>query len=553
MSESNKLHTGELKTIFEIIDDIKDFEELDKTLGKIQEQLDGSHNVKMFSNFWTWINTKNEDDQTALTKALIDGNERLAEILAKYTISETYGLKTSDLHIAVNKNFKKVAELLIKNDDSTYRFDEDLNTPLHYALKNQSKELVELLIKNGAVTYFPNISAETPISIAEKMGPEWLQLINTKKQEFEKEREDNIKKQEFEKRTEDNIKKQEFEKEGEDNIKKCIDNLVKKNSKISREKAINLCSTLNGVLTTSDERNIPEKFDNLLNKWFRNNSIVEEILKTIRSDQLCFLHTIEYDKDARYFEIFTHLGKRTKFSKLDPIKYYNDEIKPCNSKLIAIPTGINSYKEKYGHATIVIIDRTGETDENGKQRIIIEHFDSSNFSHFRVKEFEAEIQILIQKMFGNQYSYEFIGQMEICPNNIQGKLRDTEYSGTCSQFQLWYAFKRLLEPDKSRKQVIKEMNDFLKMGVPGIIALIKSFQSLVNIKFSDSRLSRMNDFFFHSNKFIGKVNNRDFSHRYDYGKNDKIFSKKNKVAVSAGGTSKRKTKRLRKSLRKLRR
>lgn len=527
MSESNKLHTEKLKTIFETIDNIHDLEKLDQKLGEIQKQLDGSHDVNMFSKFWRWINKKNEDNKTALTKALIDGDESLAEILAKYTISETHEFETSDLHIAVNKNFKKVAELLIKNDDNIDQFDEDWNTPLHYALKNHSKELVELLVNNGSLTNNLNKMDETEESIAEQMGPEWLQLITGKRK---------------------------FEKRREDNIKKCTDNLVTKNSKISREKAINLCSTMNGVLKTTDEQTIPEKFDKILHKWFRNMSITEEIFKTIRSDQLCFLHHISYSADEKLFFINSHVGRRLipVTPVLDPIKYYNDEIKPCNSKLIAIPINSHYKKEKWAHATIVIIDRTGETDKNGKQRIIIEYFDSSHVTFYILTEFENEIQNLIQKMFGNEYSYEFIGQMETCPDNIQGQLYDTEYRGTCSQFQLWYAFKRLLEPNKSRKQVIYEMNDFLKMGVPGIIALIKSFQSLVNIKFSDSRLI---NYLLFNDKFTGKVNNRDLSKRYDYGKSDKLFSKKNnKVGVSAGGKSKkRKTKRLRKSLRKRRR
>lgn len=317
----------------------------------------------------------------------------------------------------------------------------------------------------------------------------------------------------------DRIEKQ--KREQEENIEKCTDNLVTKNSSITHQNAINLCSILNGILNTQVERDIPEKFDNILHEWFYDNSIIEEIFKTIRSDELCFLHEIYYDLDDSVFRILKHEGRNlykriTSLYKfitryLDPIKYYNNQIKPCNSKLIAIPLGIYSSKEPHGHSTILIIDRTGEKDKDGKERIIIEHFDSSLFSN-KYDDFEGKVQQLITEMFGNDlYTYEFIGQMSVCPYNIQGRLRGTQYSHTCTQFQLWYAFKRLLEPEKPRQQVIDEMDSFLDNGVDGMIELIKTFQSVVKINLFDS----------YDKNFTGTVNDRNFGNSYQTAGNNK--------------------------------
>jgi hypothetical protein len=256
---------------------------------------------------------------------------------------------------------------------------------------------------------------------------------------------------------------------------------------------------VNGILTTPNERNIPEKFDKVLHKWFNDMRLIEEIFKTLRSKNLCFLHDIKYFEESKKFYIFSHRGKViSEMLDLNYNKYYEDEIKNCDSKLIAIPVGIES-KDGGGHAVVLVIDRTGEIDdETGKERIIAEYFDSSTYTYYEVEDFETELLKFINTLFGNKYIYDFIGQMEICPDNIQGRLNDTDYDGTCTQFQIWYAFKRLLEPYKSRETVIKEMYSLLKKGVPAMIKLIKSFQSILVMHLYD----------YGDNKFSGIANGR---------------------------------------------
>jgi ankyrin repeat protein len=573
--EAEKEEAEQPKTIFEAVDKIKDLKTLDEFLGKIQEKLDGSHEVKNYSKFWYWINQLDKDKQTVLYNAIDAGNEPLAEVLAKYTSGGFSTNNKPELNIAAEKNFKKVAqllinngasihskdyrgitpfiyavknkskelvELLLKNGASGYTTDEHGDTVIHIALKNKSKEIVELLMKDRLLKYATNDAGETTQSIAEKMDkenmaanrkPEWLELI-IGKEEFERREKEELQRKEIEqkeqeleelqrkeKKIEQWIKEREQKEQEPDelqrkekkererqeieqwkrereerkskktkykfrksnrqeNIEKCTDNLVSNNTKISLTNAINLCSTVNGILTTPDERNIPEKFDKVLHKWFNDTRLIEEIFKTLRSKNLCFLHEIDYFEASKNFKIYSHLGKvMSRMLDLNYNKYYEDEIKNCDSKLIAIPVGIK-LKDGSGHATTLIIDRTGEIDDDtGKEIIIAEYFDSSTYTYHYVKDFEAELLKFITTLFGDKYTYDFIGQMEICPDNIQGRLNDTDYQGTCTQFQIWYAFKRLLEPYKSRKTVIKEMYSLLKKGVPAMIKLIKSFQSIL--------------------------------------------------------------------------
>jgi ankyrin repeat protein len=585
----------EPKTIFEAIDNMKNLKKLDEILGKIQEKLDGSHDLKKHSKFWHWINQVDKDKQTALYNAIDAGNEPLAEVLAKYT-SGRY--EKPELNIAVEKHFKKVAELLLnngayiqskdyrgitpfiyavknkskemvelllKNGASEYNKDEHGDMVIHIALKNKSKEIVELLMKKSLLKYAKNDAGETPESIAKKMDeeniaanrkPEWLELIIGKEEFERRERERRVKeekeqrKKQYERveREQDEIadreerernerkeqERQEIEQwkmereerehknktnnsfresQTQANIDKCTDNLVTNNTNISLRNAINLCSTMNGVLDTPDERKIPEKFDKVLHKWFLENGILEEIFKMLHSKHLCFIHSILYIEDDKTFNVTVHQGrKERKDLPFDFSEYYENEIKNCKSKLIAIPVNIQSYREIWGHATILIIDRTGEIDhETGKERIIAEYFDSAYITYYEIKGFERELLKFITTLFGDKYTYDFIGQKKTCPNAIQGRLAYTDYEGSCSQFQLWYAFKRLLEPEKSRKTVIEDMNRLLDQGVPGIIKLIKSFQSLLNIRLYD----------YGDNKFSGKVNGRKFvfaPYEFDGGK-----------------------------------
>ena len=272
-----------------------------------------------------------------------------------------------------------------------------------------------------------------------------------------------------------------------ENIALCSENLKAKNPKISHETVTSLCETVNGILKTPDTRDIPENFESHLHKWFRHTAIIEEIYKTINSKDLCFLHEIEYHFEEDMFVIPKHLDRDNEIREnLDFKKYFDDQIKPCESKLMAIELAYKS--PKYAHATMIVIEKHKPGDDR-KQLIEVEHFDSSNIEGERIRK---PIEDLIKSLFvGENFIFKFHHQDEICNINIQGiNFRDEKhnYRGSCSQFSVWYAFKRLLEPHKTRKQVVAEKNNLFegKDSYEVMINLIKTFQTLLSIKTSEN-------------------------------------------------------------------
>ena len=92
-------------------------------------------------------------------------------------------------------------------------------------------------------------------------------------------------------------------------LERCSENLKAKNPKISPETVTSLCETVNGILGSKNKRDIPEKLDSLLHQWFNDDSILEEIYKTINSKDLCFLHEVNYDFEKKIFYLQRHNGR----------------------------------------------------------------------------------------------------------------------------------------------------------------------------------------------------------------------------------------------------
>jgi hypothetical protein len=265
----------------------------------------------------------------------------------------------------------------------------------------------------------------------------------------------------------------------------CSENLKAKNPKISQEAVIGLCETVNGILKTPDKRDIPEKFDLFLHQWFNDFSLLEEIFKTINSKDLCFLHEVYYIPERNNFYLYRHVGRVNK--GLEPIdfeKYYNNQIRECASNLMALNLNY-SWRVGPGHATMVVIEKCKKRNDR-KTLIKVEHFDSSNIQGELIKE---PLENFIKKLFGeDEFDFEFYHQDEVCNFNIQKYLRKSNFKGSCTQFSLWYGLKRLLEPYRTRDEVIDEMNNLLKNNDPEkvMIILIKQFQRVLDIKTEDN-------------------------------------------------------------------
>lgn len=282
----------------------------------------------------------------------------------------------------------------------------------------------------------------------------------------------------------------------------CISNLTEKNRNITPEQATRVCNALNGIFTENPDRteNVPKIFEKILHLWFLDNSIMEEIFHAINSPDLCFLHKIIYSPDLNKFILLSHLGKHIySLSNSEISEYYNidlnfdkyiqTQINGCKSKLLAIPL---SYP---GHSTMLIIEKMdndvwGCFDQcgwfNKPRQIIVDHFDPSYAS----KEYNKEnpVEQLIQNLF-KQYAYQINYFDEVCPD-IQNVLFKSanDYAGSCTQFSMLYAFKRLLEPKKSREQINKEMEEIFgkdpEKRDEAMANLVRTFQSLININFT---------------------------------------------------------------------
>jgi hypothetical protein len=298
-------------------------------------------------------------------------------------------------------------------------------------------------------------------------------------------------------------------------IENCKKNLAAKNPNISMATVKGLCETVNNILETHDERDIPEFFDSRLHEWFNDSSIIEEIFKTINSEDLCFLHRIIYYFGRNKFFLFQHVGRdnRQKLVDLDTKKYYNDQIKGCKSNLMALPLSYFWTKKESPHATMIVIEK-GSVQKDGKQLIEIEHFDSSNIDG---EEIKIQIEELIKSLFDeDSYVFRFHHQDEVCNTNIQGRVfpGKNDYDGSCSQFAIWYAFKRLLEPHKKREQIVREMYAMFEGKTPDLVMmkLIKQFQRLIKIKFTENE-----------DKIEAKANGRNF-----YNISDIFYKEKNR-------------------------
>ncbi len=274
-------------------------------------------------------------------------------------------------------------------------------------------------------------------------------------------------------------------------IAKCSENLKAKNPKISPETVTSLCETLNGILRSPNKRDIPENLDSLLHEWFNDISLLEEIYKAINSKDLCFLHPVGFDFGKKMFFLRKHWGRKGEEGNvsvsIDFEKYYNDQIKGCESNLMAFEMSYRWPDSYIGHSTMVVIEG-GDTRSDGKQLIEVEHFDSSNIDGEIIK---APLENFIKSVFGEEkFYFRFHHQDEVCDFNIQGTFfnETDKFSGSCTQFALWYGFKRLLEPYKSRIRVVAEMKKLLATNTPDevMMILIKQFQSLLSIKTAEN-------------------------------------------------------------------
>ena len=287
------------------------------------------------------------------------------------------------------------------------------------------------------------------------------------------------------------------------NIENCLQNL-----KIKEPEKTKICKSINGI--TDKDVNINEKqsnFNVLIDLIFNNYILTEELLKSVKTKDLCFCNNIycEIDNVNKFkFYIWSHVGKssETKIG-FNSMLYYNNEIKQCDSNIIAIPFSFFFIGDDSSHANMLIIDRTDN------QHIVVEHFEPHGKLYLRneVKQntINNAVENLIIDIFTNSPNgspdIKFLHPEELCQLSkesnkvLQSFTSDSnKWSGSCSFFSLWYAFKRLLEPDKNSRQIYLEINTFLKINKNNIDnfmqEIISTFFSFLNIDLDNFTLKQ---------------------------------------------------------------
>jgi acyl transferase domain-containing protein len=311
---------------------------------------------------------------------------------------------------------------------------------------------------------------------------------------------------------------EELEAEKETLAKVCENNLLQKNENITEEEANRICRILNNLSIVPPNRdNIKQMFEDVLDLWFMDSSILEEIFKKIKSKDLCFLHKISFKVDSAKYFLFTSTGKDNRKSPdLDFQKYFKDEISRCESNLMVIP--FHYYmNENPGHLTMLVIERV-EKGPGEKTIIKVDHFDSSHYSLIINQELKTKqsavdpVKDLVQNLFipSSSYDFEFNGPEDVCID-IQNQVftDESKYQGSCTMFSALYAFKRLLEPEKPKTQIQDEMLAFFNTkdtSEQAMIQLIKTFQSLVQLNFKRKHNGEY-DFMVNDRSFFEKISN----------------------------------------------
>lgn len=275
-----------------------------------------------------------------------------------------------------------------------------------------------------------------------------------------------------------------------------------------------LCNAIIGIDDSAADDSDAD--DNVTQKWkqfthiiFYDNSILKEIYKTIKSNELCFFNEISFKINPetltdetlwKDYYIMKHVGKQTQFSqKFIPDLYYKTNIENCKHQYMAIPISYSEIGAKSAHANMLIIHK----DEN---TIKVEHFephgDYFSYDEEKNEKINKYIDRLVYSLFvRNGYTkedIEIIHPEQLCNlkksthSQLQQLLSGTEFSGTCTIFSMWYSFYRLLYPSLSSEEVYRQMNDRLERSTnrtETIKMIIQTFLSLIKINIDDYTIS----------------------------------------------------------------
>lgn len=286
-------------------------------------------------------------------------------------------------------------------------------------------------------------------------------------------------------------------------IKECIGRL-KDIGILSEKKSIELCESVNGVLnndapTITDSMKVLHDLEYI---YFNDDSLIEEIYKSMSNKNFCFLHEINLFIEESIIFIKQHMGYTNKKANIfNPTTYYEEQIINCESDIFAIPIGFEmNFDSKDGHANMLIVKRIRDPITKVLQSIEVEHFEphGARYKHNEIetKKIGDMISRLIHTIFDREgIPIDIFTPEMICPRTnkgLQSMVSRSDWSGTCSIFSMWYAFKRLTEPEKDAKVVYAEMFKVFDKESPIEIikAITHSFVKLVNIDLGKNKVNR---------------------------------------------------------------
>ena len=286
------------------------------------------------------------------------------------------------------------------------------------------------------------------------------------------------------------------------NCKAWADKKNPGNAKSNFHKLCELIESTGDIYTITPADSV-KLLDDMVDIYFNDNSVLEEIYKSMRSKDFCFLHKIIIDVSWNVIPthnniyMYNHFGKLGEvFNYFSPAVYYEKQIMDCSSNIYAIP--IHLITSTGGHSNILIV----QNNENEKE-LVVEHFEPhgrfyQHETHLTNEKIAKMVDRLVYSLFGDPANPAtkktkdgkeiiIIKPSENCPMEIealQGFLSDSpEWKGSCEMFSMWYAFMRLSSPKKPSADIYQTMYTILRKGNPVKIiqAIIKAFQGLITV------------------------------------------------------------------------
>ncbi len=269
-------------------------------------------------------------------------------------------------------------------------------------------------------------------------------------------------------------------------IANCLVKL--ESSNLSSGKKMRLCERISGIL--DETKTINQRitiFQKLMHIWFNSHAILEEIYKTLNNENFCFLHDIYIQIDSENktsrISLFKHVSRKFQQNNVDfDVNIYkSNQIDACKSNIMAIPIAFQINNSRSSHANMLIINTKAKT---------VDHFEPhgtySGSNKIPQELINTQIDKLID-MLVDRSIYTVTHPDETCPN-LQGFVRESEWSGTCAMFSMFYAIKRLLNPEKSHSEINREIEVIFRTSrnpVNTIIYITKSLVNLLNINETD--------------------------------------------------------------------